>query len=71
MVVERSKATCNLLTDCSQQKIQAQIPLGTTILMAQSQKWLVTIIIVGRHGSSAAYDIKQSNIVVFKIGTSS
>ena len=71
MVVERSKATCNLSTDCSQKKIQVQIPLGTTILMAQSQKWLVTIKIVGHHGSSATYDIKPSNTVVFKIGSSS
>ena len=47
VVAEWSKAACNLSTDCRDQMTQAQILVGTQILIAQSQKWLGTIQIVG------------------------
>ena len=37
-----------------------EYPLGITISIAQSQKWLVTIQILGRRVTCVAYDIKPS-----------
>ena len=46
MVAEGSKATCNLSTDCSHWRTQVPIPLGTMILITQSQKWLPVLCLI-------------------------
>ena len=71
MVAERSKATWNLSTDCS----QVWILLGTTISISKIQIWPATFQIVGSPGGScAAYDMEPSDPILpyyLKIGTSS
>ena len=50
---------CQIQVD-THSKTRVRILLGITVLIAQRQKWLVTIQIVGRWVTCVAYDIKPT-----------